>query len=231
MSSLAPGFSTEVQLPLRQTLDWELPTLPSNWLPELQQMRGRVLYADGRRPAFRLPDGSFADADTIDLDAYHVMVRYNFHIVACTRVLLLSVGTRGVVASSVGQNLADSLVTALRMSGKVVCEGSRWIVAPEYRSQKLGFHIMAASLAVARWLGVGTAFVMAGVRGQRRLLMRMGARAVENTPIVTSNVYDDEMTLLAFDIMNPTTSMLHAVDEMAETLNLRCLMDGRTREA
>ena len=194
-------------------------------------MRGRILYDGGRRPAFRFADGTFTDGDAIDLDAYHIMVRHNSHIVACARVMLLVPGTPGVVASSIGQDVADSIVTEIGMNGDVACEASRWMVEPEYRKQRLGFHIVAASWAVARWMGVKTAFGMAGMRdGQHRLLMRMGGRTVENTPIVTSDVYDDEMTLLAFDIMNPTPSMLHVVDEMAEALNLHCLMDHRTPE-
>src|SRR5687767_992178 len=101
MSTPASGFSTELQLPLRQRLEWGLPILPATWLADLQQMRGRILYDGGRRPAFLFADGTFTDGDAIDLDAYHVMVRHNSHIVACARVMLLVPGTPGVVASSI----------------------------------------------------------------------------------------------------------------------------------
>jgi hypothetical protein len=55
-------------------ITWELKTPqsenPIDWLEEISELRGRVLYEDGRRPAFRLANGHFADPDSLDLHAY-----------------------------------------------------------------------------------------------------------------------------------------------------------------
>jgi hypothetical protein len=68
------------------------------------------------------------------------------------------------------------------------------------------------------------AFVMAGTRQKQDLaLIRMGARPVSDIPLVRSEVFDDELRLLCFDVPQPSQSMRNQMDEAADALHLASL--------
>ena len=60
---------------------------------------------------------------------------------------------------------------------------------------------------MARWLCMEVAFVMAGTRQKQDLaLTRMGARPLNAVPFVRSEVFDDELRLMYFDVLRPLNS-------------------------
>ena len=217
--------AAELRFPVGQQLKWQLPAGRGGWLEELQEMRGRVLYAEGRRPSFRLADGSFADANDVDLSAYHLLVRCDERIVACARILH-PIPASSTVVSSTGPDHVGNLLHRRNVMPDDACEASRWVVEPDFRKLGLGLHVVAASWAVAQWLGVKLAFVMAGTRDrQDRMLMRMGAHAVDDLAAVRSELYDDDLRLLYFDVAHPTSTMIGLINASTRALSLECLLD------
>jgi hypothetical protein len=220
----ASSFSAEIRFPARERVASEV-VLPSlEWLSELREARGRIIYDRGHRPAFCLPNGSFSDPDPLDLDAYHVIVRSQNGFAGCSRVIQLSQCSQGAVESALGKQGFRDLLSRLGAERERTCEASRWMVAPEYRRRGLGFYIVAASWAAARWLGLETAFVMAGTRDkQASALVKMGAQPVPGTPLLHSRRFDDDLCLLYFDVLHPSESMRRWTGEAMTVLGLECL--------
>jgi Acetyltransferase (GNAT) domain len=191
-----------------------------DWLAEVREMRGRVIYEQGRRPSFRMIDGSFDDPDPIDRHAYHIIARAQGRAVGCSRIMVMANGRPSTVTSTIGEDRFDRILRDIGTTREQTCEASRWIVVPEYRG-KLGPRIVAASWAVARWLSVEIAFVLAGTRqGQDRALVHMGARAISGLPLFPAEVLDDDLRLLYFDVSHPSESMRKQMLEIATVLNL-----------
>jgi hypothetical protein len=194
--------------------------MPPAWLAEVCEMRGRVCYDQGRRLSFQKTNGSFEDADEVDLNAYNVIARSQSRPVGCARVALLAGIRSGVVSCAIGEERITTLLRELGTTRERACEASRWVVVPEFRGE-LGPRIVAASWAVARWLCMEVAFVMAGTRQKQDLaLTRMGARPLNAVPFVRSEVFDEELRLMYFDVLRPPQFMRRHIDEAAEALNL-----------
>jgi Acetyltransferase (GNAT) domain len=220
----ASSFSAEIRFPVRERVASELVPPSLEWLSELREARGRIIYDHGHRPAFRLPDGSFSDPDPLDLDAYHLIVRSQSGFAGCSRVIRLSECSQGAVESALGRQGFSDLLSQLGARRERTCEASRWMVAPEYRRRGLGFYIVAASWAAARWLGLETAFVMAGTRDrQASALVKMGAQPVPGAPLLHSRRLDDDLRLLYFDVLHPSECMRRWTAEAMAVLGLECL--------
>jgi len=194
-------------------------TSPPAWLSEVREMRGRVFYDQGRRPFFRFADGSFHDSDPADLHAYHVIARSQGHAVGCARVMPLAVEL-GFLSFTIGVERFDRILRDLGTTQERACEAGRWAVVREWRGG-LGHRIVAASWAVARWLGFDVAFVLAFTCEKQDLaLIRFGARPITGLPLFPSGISDDELRLLYFDVSHPAESMRKQMDDVAAALNL-----------
>jgi len=224
------SFSTELQLPLAgQADDWTIDNITPGWLSELQEVRGRILFDGGRRPNFRKSDGTYRDSDSLDCLSYHLMVRCRGDIVGCARIMPLLYGAHGVVETTLGTDGFEKMLATIGASRRVTSEASRWIVAPEFRGGSLGFHLVAASWAVGRWLGARIGFVAAGTRNQQdKMLIKMGGRST-SLPFIPSEEFDDELHILHFDVHHPSASMGRWIDHMNTALNLNCLLEKVSR--
>jgi hypothetical protein len=188
---------------------------PGGWLQELREMRGRICYAAARHPSFLMPDGSFCDSDPADLEAFHVIARSGGRAVGCARVLPLANAHSSMISTAIGGDRLESVLKALGTTSNKVCEASRWIVLPEFRGQ-LGRRLVAASWAVARWLSMEWAFVLACTRDcQDRALIHMGACPVRGIPLIPSRAFDDNLRLLHFDVLHPSDEMRRQLDAAA----------------
>lgn len=222
-SLTAPALSSDTtDLELRRPPEPECSS-SQDWLAEVREMRGRVLYDHGRRPFFRRPDGSFDDIDPMDLNAYHIVARSLGQVVGCARIVPLSNVDACAISSTIGDQRFQEILQDLGTVRERTCEASRWVVMPECRGT-LGPHIVAASWAVASWLAVEVAFVLVGARSKQDLaLIRMGARAVSGLPVFPSERFDDELRLLYFDVFHPCPSMQRRMMEAATDLKLTLL--------
>ncbi len=221
------SFATELHLPPASQAASNASAVA--WLDELQELRGRVLYDNGRRPNFLQPNGSYRDSDALDLVSYHLIVRWRGHIAGCARVTPLTQGTCGVVEETLGTDGFETMLAAIGATRGRTSEASRWIVAPEFRGGSLGFHLVAASWALGQWLGAQIGFVAAGTRNrQDTMLIRMGARST-NLPKVHSEEFDDELHILHFDVQRPSRSMISWIEHMNLALGLELLLERASR--
>jgi hypothetical protein len=109
-----------------------------------------------------------------------------------------------VIGSTIGAKRFHRILRDLGTTRERACEAARWIVVPECRG-RVGARIVAASWAVARWLSVDIAFVLAGTRQKQDLaLIRLGARAIAGLPLFPSQIFDDDLRLLYFDVLHPS---------------------------
>jgi hypothetical protein len=197
-----------------------VPASTPAWLSEVREMRGRVCYDQGHRPSFRTTNGRFEDADTVDLSAYHVIVRSLGKAVGCARLLPLARVRSGVISSAIGPERFSSILMELGTTRENTAEASRWIVVPEFRGG-MGPRIVAAVWAVTRWLSLEFVFVMAGTRQRQDLaLIHMGAQALSDIALVRSDVFDDELRLLYFNVHRPRPFKCSHIDRAAVALNL-----------
>ena len=218
-----PGDSSitfELKYPECRHFELTMDLAPPDWLVELRHMRGRVLYDEQLRPSFRRPDGSFDDPDPADLSAYHIIARAGRCIVGCARIVSSENIQSGFIASTLGMQQLQKIFDIVGTHRQEVCEASRWVVVPEFRGE-LGRRIVAASLAVGRWLSIRIAFALAATcRKQDLALIRMGARPVNGLPLFATPISYDKCCLLYFDLMHPSPGMGKQISEMTEALGL-----------
>ena len=213
-------------------LTWQLQCLPNvgaddgavsapQWLAELSEMRGRILFAEGRRPAFRLEDGSFADPDPLDAYAYHILARTPFGLAGCCRILSFATAPTSVTESILGPQFGQ-LLLKLGTTRAESCEGSRWLVAREYRAKATALRLVAGAWAVARWLGFKYIIGMVGTKDKQDcVLRRTGGRPVPGLATHTCKTFADELRALYFDVLHPAQPFSSLVDEMEALLGLK----------
>lgn len=206
-------------------IHWELrePVIPyeftPDWLLELSEMRGRVLYSQGRRPAFRLSNGAFSDWNELDVLAYHLIARTQMEVVGCIRLVPLGSAPKCITEELVGKSLFNKALQNLQVSRDEAAECGRWIVVPEHRNTLLGMHLVAGIIAVGRQLRYRVLIGPTGIRdGQATLLARIGMQRLPNLPAVEVAQYDDELEFLYLDPCRTEQRFTRIVNEMATRL-------------
>jgi hypothetical protein len=195
-----------------------------DWLAELSEMRGRLLYADGRRPAFRLSNGKFADDDALDRYGYHLLAYAATGLVGCARLVPLAAGARCVTESLVGSQPLHNALLALNVSRHQAAECGRWLVAPEYRRTSMAMRLAGGIFAIARQLEYKIMVGSAGTQdGQVNLLIRIGFQPLPTLAPLAVPVYNDELQFLYVDPRCASSTLTLLIKQMVERLAL----DGR----
>lgn len=210
------------------SLTWQLyppadvTALTPAWLVGLSEMRGRVLYAQGRRPAFRLANGCFADPDPLDVYAYHLVAYAATGPVGCIRLIPLADLTECFSEHLVGHQPFAQALDALQVTRPQAAECGRWMVVPEYRHiSPLAISLAAGIIAVGRQLGYKILIGPTGTRdGQANFLIRIGMQAMPTLPPVPMPVYDDEIQFLYINPNCPNAKLGVWMKQMAERLGL-----------
>ncbi len=210
------------------SLTWQLYPPPGvttptpAWLVELSEMRGRVLYAEGRRPAFRLANGDFADPDPFDVYAYHLVAYAATGAVGCIRLVPLVDLPECFSEHLVGHAPFAQALSALQVTRQQAAECGRWMVVPDYRhTSQLGISLAAGIIAVGRQLGHKILIGPTGTRdGQANFLIRIGMQAMPTLPPVAMPLYDDEIQFLYINPSCPNEKLGIQMNQMAERLAL-----------
>jgi hypothetical protein len=140
---LAPPAESQDNLPV--------PGATGEFLTELSEFRGRMLYANGRRPRFARKGGKYADNDPLDLESFHVTVRTDGALIGCIRVTPLPEYPRSFIGRQVGPSAlerAAGMMTLARAdygSGPLDCGsvGARRRSGPHIAFESLGGGAMA----------------------------------------------------------------------------------------
>src|SRR5215204_2326985 len=142
-------------------ISWELhepAAAPLIQLDEISELRGRVLYENGRRPAFRLPTGRFADPDPLDPYAYHIIARNDGNSIGCVRNVPVIQGVTCLTERLLGKMQFSEMLAALGVERTGAVESSRWMVDPNFRSLRVGILLAAGGVSVAHACGFGPLF-------------------------------------------------------------------------
>ena len=171
-------------------------TVP-DWLAALRTFRAEVLHAEGLRPSFRGPDGSYHDEDPVDPFAHHVVATVGGALVASLRVVPLATSRDGVCERVFGTAVLEKVLAGLGVDRSQVWEGSGWAVEPGRRGAAMGARVLAAGSAVAAALGLDTAIGASGTRyGQLYRILSAGYRRAPGVAPVVAEAFADDIQLV-----------------------------------
>ena len=192
----------------------------SRLLAEISEFRGRVLYADGRRPRFRSGDGLYTDEDPQDLESLHVTVRHHGALIACLR-LTPTLHSRTFIGRLVGDEELNAVLRKMRLSGTDCVEAGRWIVLPSARGMDLGKTLLLSCWAVGIWLNKRCLFGLAGTRdGQAKMICRTGGQVVPGMEARSVQDLDDDVSLVYFDLERPPQFVAAQLPSVGRLLQL-----------
>ncbi|MFF3313597.1 hypothetical protein [Streptomyces sp. NPDC002952] len=173
-------------------------------LQDLRAFRAEILYAAGRRPEFRAPDGRFVDTHILDHGAYHLTVHPDpsmppsGYIRLAPSVLTSHFQTRALL----GEDRFIALLATHEMAQSGVFEHSRLVVAEDARGAGLGILMNAAAIASARALGAAGMVGICGMDdGQHHLQQRFGFTICPDTEHY-STYYQDHVCVISRQIGN-----------------------------
>jgi hypothetical protein len=222
MREVPSTLTWQLEVPFQESPDAPVSSGAAPWLSELWEMRGRVLFDGGRRAAFQLGDGNFADPDPLDAYAYHALAQAPTGLVGCIRYLPLAdaptCGTELVLGRERFEKLLCELGTTRERTGEI----GRWMVVPEHRGRnRLSFRLVAAAWAVGRRLGHHFGIATVGTRdGQDLALIRVGGRPAPGIEPTPAPIFDDAVSVVCFEAWGTTESMNVLIDEMGGLLSL-----------
>ena len=196
-----------------------------DWLAGLSEMRGRLLYAEGRRPAFRLANGQFADDDGLDRAAYHLLAYTAGCLVGCARLAPLGPVARCVTETLVGNQPFHDALLALNVARHQAAECGRWMVTPEYRcTSMLAMRLAAGIIALGRQLEHKILVASTGTRdGQANLLIRIGFQPLPTLASLAVPLYSDELQFIYINPRCASAKFTLLINQMAEQLALASL--------
>ncbi len=188
---------------------------------ELSEFRGRILYADGRRPSFAREDGRFADDDPLDLESFHVTVRTDGALIGYVRVTPLPEYSRSLIGRGVGPSCLAAAVQRMNLARTDCVEAGRWIVAPSARGALLGRTLLLSVWVIGQWLDKRCLFGAVGVRdGQSKMAGRCGGRAVPGMDSVFVKEYDDELSVMYGDLDHPPPEVAGGLPRVRSLLHV-----------
>ncbi|MET7458519.1 hypothetical protein ABZT03_43285 [Streptomyces sp. NPDC005574] len=146
-------------------------------LQDLRAFRAEILFAAGRRPAFRDFEGHFVDAHMLDHGAYHVTAHPEPSAPPSGYIRLAPPALTGhfQTRAFLGDDRFLSVLEADGMPERAVFEHARMVVAEHARGVGLGVLLNAAAIATARALGAAGMVGICGMDdGQHQLQQRFG---------------------------------------------------------
>ena len=195
-------------------------------LAEISEFRGRTLHAGGRRPRFASEKG-YADDDPLDLNSYHVTVRAGGDLIGCVRITPLRELSQSFLCRLIGTLPFHEVLQTMDVKAAECVEAGRWIVAPSARGASLGRNLLVSMWVIGRWLGMRYLFGAVGVRdGQVKMGARCGGLTVPAIAPIAVEEYDDELSLMYFDLQHPPTGVAMHLDTIERFLGLHEVVNG-----
>ncbi|MFJ1759247.1 ThiF family adenylyltransferase [Amycolatopsis sp. NPDC088138] len=150
----------------------------------VRELRARILFDHGRRPAFLRSDGSHADDQDLDFGAWHFVARRSpgGEPLGYIRLSTPDSGDRFQSRAYLGDADYEAFLAAEDIPVSEVFEHSRLVV--EHRARKLGLgqYLNALAIGAAHHLGARAMIGTSGTKdGQDRFHERFGFRPVPGT--------------------------------------------------
>ena len=197
-------------------------TATGGFLAELSEFRGRMLYANGRRPRFARECGQYADDDPLDLQSFHVTVRADGALIGCARLTPLPEYSQSFIGRRIGPSRLEAALTRMNLARVNCAEAGRWIVAPSARGSFLGRMLLLSLWATGQWLDKRCLFGAVGVRdGQPTMVGRCGGHVAPGIDRIFLKEYDDELSVMYFDLDHPPPQVARQLTRVRCLLNMR----------
>ncbi|WP_181774496.1 ThiF family adenylyltransferase [Amycolatopsis pittospori] len=153
-------------------------------LDSVRELRARILFDRGRRPAFRRADGSHADDQDLDFGAWHFIARQHPDgpPLGYIRLSTPTTGDRFQSRAYLGTERYEELLATQGIDVADTFEHSRLVV--EHRSRKLGLgqYLNALAIGAAHHLGAHAMIGTSGTKdGQDRFHEQFGFRSMPGT--------------------------------------------------
>ena len=191
-------------------------------LEEISELRGRVLYENGRRPAFRLPTGRFSDSDPHDQQAYHVIAKNCGKAIGCVRNVPITDGVTCITEQLLGRTRFAEMLATFGVESKSAVECGRWIVDPDFRANRIGVLLAAGAVATAHAFGFKLLFCSVGTRDKQDcILSRLGLRRVPALPLFPVPEFNDELCVMYIQPDRPMPHFAQLMAEMVVELKLK----------
>jgi hypothetical protein len=188
---------------------------------EISEFRGRILYADGRRPRFRQEHGRYGDDDPLDSQSFHVVVRGEGGMVGYIRVRRLPEHSQSSLGRLATAREFEEALGEMRVTRTDCLEVSRWIVAPAARGTAVASMLVVSAWAIGRWLGKRRLLASVGLRdGQAAMLARYGGRILQSIDAKLIAEYDDEVATMQFELACPPPCVAAKLDLAGRLLRL-----------
>jgi hypothetical protein len=190
-------------------------------LREISEFRGRILYAEGRRPNFRRKDGGYSDDDPLDSRSFHVTARAGGDLVGYIRIRPNLEYSQGTLGTLITRPEFEGILEEIRLRLDDCLEVSRWIVAPCARGTEVAAALVVSAWAVGRWLGKRRLLATVGARdGQMAMLARFGGQVLRSVNAKLIAEYDDEVAAMQFDLNDPPPRVARKLSGVGRLLQL-----------
>jgi len=232
-SEAATDCGWEIVAPERLSAGIPLSKVTAEFLAELSEFRGRILYANGRRPGFVREGGGYADEDPLDADSFHVTVRAAGALIGCARVTPMPEYGRSFIGRRFGPSCLASVVQLMKLARTDCAEVGRWIMAPPWRRREVGYLLLLSMWVVGRWLDKRCLFGAVGGRdGQSNMVLRSGGHLAPGIHPLFVSALDDELSVMYFDLCHPPPKIdaplwrvrrMLQLPERGDTTRLECV--------
>jgi len=168
-------------------------------LDSVRELRARILFDRGRRPAFLGPQGVHADAQDLDHGAWHFIARRepNGPPLGYVRLCPAQIGDLFQSRAFMGPEAYERLLAAEGYPVSSVFEHSRLVVEHRARKLGLGVYLNAWAIAAAHELGAQAMIGTSGTKdGQDLFHARFGFLPVPGTRRYVEQYTEDVVILL-----------------------------------
>jgi len=172
-------------------------------IDSMRELRARILFDRGRRPAFLDADGVPVDDQDLDYGAWHFIARRELDgepdgpALGYVRLCPPALGGQFQSRAYLGTERYEELLTAQGLAATDVFEHSRLVVEHRARKLGLGLHLNAVAIAAAQHLGAKAMIGTSGTKdGQDRFHERFGFRPVPGTRSYVEQYTEDVVIML-----------------------------------
>jgi hypothetical protein len=150
-----------------------------------------------------------------------VTVREEGALIGCVRVTPLPEYSRSFIGGRVGPSNLKAAVNLLNFARTDCAEAGRWIVAPSARGTIVGPILLVSLWVIGQWLDKRCLFGAVGVRdGQSTMVGRCGGHFAPGLDPVFIKEYDDELSVMYFDLNHPPPRVATQLSRVRDILNV-----------
>lgn len=186
----------------------------------MRELRARILFDRGRRPAFLDPAGVPVDDQDLDFGAWHFVARREPDGPALGYVRLCPPTLGGLFQSRayLGTQRYESLLAQDGLAADGVFEHSRLVVEHRARKLGLGLYLNAVAIAAARHLGAKAMIGTSGTKdGQDHFHERFGFRPVPGTRSYVEQ-YTEDVVIMMYRPEEGAGEYTDLVDRLGERI-------------